>query len=348
MRILFAAPVTFENITFFISSYFIGFAKAFEQLGHKTKILQTTDTNYPKFLNKFRRKHNKFRRKHSFFTNVLNDIYTERQILIEVREFKPDIVFLHFINSYDLSKLIIKLKKMGIIVLYWRGVNPIRINNGIINCLKNSNYILIYDDNYLDYYKYKLKLDNVYILPLGCDLEYYDSFIPNHDYIEKNKVDICFYGLYNLWRESFLISLKDFDLGIWSWNFNDYNSKLSSKYKGIIHGETLVKTLKSCKIAVNIHLKSEIGGGNYRLFEIPATKTFQLVDNKINISKYFDVGKEIITFNDQKDLKEKAIYYLKNDKERNDIALASYQKVKNEHTLKHRAIKLIDFLNKNV
>ena len=46
MRFLFAAPVTFNRITSFISSYITGLAQSAKDLGHEVKVLQTTDTEF--------------------------------------------------------------------------------------------------------------------------------------------------------------------------------------------------------------------------------------------------------------------------------------------------------------
>lgn len=344
MKILFAAPITFDKITFFISTYIVGLAHAAKDLGHEVKVIQTTDTKLPDILNCFRKEYRIFRRYFGFITQFPNDLYLEQQISEEAEKFKPEILFLHLINTYNLSHLIKNLRSKGIKVVTWLGVHPANVHSGIHKIIKNSDYTLIYDGTYIEYYKKKLNINNIQILPLGCNVSYYDTINPDDNFIKKNGVNICFAGFFDKWRERFLEEISDLGLGIWSWNLGDFKTNLVSNYKGVVYGETLIKVLKSSKIAINIHQKSEVGGGNYRLFEIPASKTFQIVDEKKNIGEYFKIGEEIITFKNKKELRNKVQYYLKNEKERDEIALASYKRIKKDHDLKNRVEQLIEII----
>jgi len=106
-----------------------------------------------------------------------------------------------------------------------------------------------------------------------------------------------------------------------------------------------VEVIRSSKIALNIHKEYEKNGGNYRLFEIPACETFQLVDEKEKIGSYFENGKEIVTFKNEKELKAKVQYYLDHEKLREKIAQAGYDRVKKDHTLTQRMKKLLEIAN---
>ncbi len=344
MKILFAAPFTYSNITFFISNFFGGLAKSAEHLGHTVRKVQTTDTTFP-FGNKFEREINIF----NYFTKniafIPNDHFMGEALLDEIEDFMPDIMFLHIINTYDISNYIRRIKEQGTTVITWLGVHPSIVSGGIHKVLKDSDYTLIYDNSYVDYYSEVLDINNTVTVSLGCDIEYFDSINPDNNFIKNNSSDILFIGMLDDNRERILSSLIEYKLGIWSWNINSYETGLKKFNRGPVFGENLIKILKSSKIALNIHREYEVSGGNYRLFEIPASKTFQLVDEKQDISKYFKIGEEIITFKNNQDLRNKAEYYLKNEKERNEIALAGYTRVKKEHTLTNRLMSIFDHLN---
>ena len=346
MKILFAAPFTYNNITFFISNFYEGLASSAKQQGHKVRLLQTTDTSLP-LNNYFQRQFNIF----NHFTNniayIPNDLYLDQVLNNEVDQFRPDILFLHIINSYDLSECIRKIRKKGTTVLTWLGVHPSVVSPGIHKILKSSDHTLIYDDSYTEYYSEKLGINNILIISLGCNTEYFDNISPDADLKNNISSDISFIGMFDTYRGNILNSLTDFNLGIWSWNIDHFNTQLNKFYKGTAYGDELVKVLKSSKIALNIHREYEISGGNYRLFEIPASKTFQLVDEKRDIGKYFNIGEEIITFKNAADLRNKIEYYLKNEKERDEIALAGYNRVKKEHNLTDRFNTIIRSIKLN-
>jgi spore maturation protein CgeB len=176
-------------------------------------------------------------------------------------------------------------------------------------------------------------------------VDYYGSIIPDPNFTKEHNPDICFIGFFDRHREIYLKALSGFNLGIWSWNIKDFDTPLRIFHKGTVFGENMIKIIKSSKIALNIHRDFEVSGGNYRLFEIAACKTFQLVDEKKDIGKYFKIGKEIITFSNENDLKEKVEYYLNHPDEREEIANAAYNRVKHDHTLVHRMTKIINLIN---
>jgi len=295
MKILFAAPFTYNNITFFISNFYEGLAKSAKQLGHDVRLLQTTDTSLP-FNKYFQREFNIFNHFTKNIAYIPNDLYLNSVLNEEVDQFSPDILFLHIINSYDLSECIERIRNKGTTVLTWLGVHPSVVSQGIHKILKSSDYTLIYDDSYIEYYSGTLGINNILNISLGCDTEYFDNINPDDNFRKINSTDVSFIGMFDKYRGDILNSLTDYKLGIWSWNIDHFNTQLIKFHNGTVYGDSLVKILKSSKIALNIHRENEIIGGNYRLFEIPATKTFQIVDEKRDIGKHFNIGEEIVTF----------------------------------------------------
>ncbi len=136
--------------------------------------------------------------------------------------------------------------------------------------------------------------------------------------------------------------MTEHTLGIWSWNLPEFITPLKSYHRGSAHGETMAKLFKCAKIVLNIHREFEVGGGNFRLFEIAACGAFQLVDEKQDIGKYFEIGKEIVTFSDEHDLRKKVSYYLDHPAERATIAEAGFRRAKKDHTLLQRMQSILD------
>ena len=73
-----------------------------------------------------------------------------------------------------------------------------------------------------------------------------------------------------------------------------------------------------------------------RSFEIPGCGGFQLSESAENLENYYEMDKEIVCFEDIRDLKEKICYYLSNEDERAAIAQAGYERTLREHTYVHR------------
>lgn len=318
---------------------------ASEILGHQAKIIQTTEI-YDKiliynFFKQYKRHFRFFRKYVPCITELHHDLLLVRKLLNAVKSFQPDIVFLHFIDSYYTHLAIKKIRELGSCVVIWLGVHPDNVSKGIRKILKKCNFTLIYDPSYVDYYKFNLCINNVRVVPLGCETNFYESVTPDDQFLKKNQTDICFIGMFDEHREKYLKELINFELGIWSWNIGDYNTDLKKYYRGVVYGKDLVGIIKSSKISINIHRASEISGGNFRLFEIPACGIMQIVDNKKNISEYFEPAKEIVTFNDPKELKDKVKYYLTHTSEREKIARAGFERVKRDHSLVDRMKRII-------
>ena len=77
-------------------------------------------------------------------------------------------------------------------------------------------------------------------------------------------------------------------------------------------------------------------GGNMRLFETAAVGTFQMVDNRPGISKWFTPDEHLVIFENMTDLQEKARYYLAHDAERQAIADRAREHVLKHHTYDNR------------
>lgn len=345
MRILFAAPVTFQRITFFISQYIIGLARAASALGHEVRIVQTTENMYNPHLWKFLEK--EFATLRKYFKSIVDlphDVLLLFQVLNEVKKFGPDILFIHLIDTSHFPSIMNKIKERGIRTVAWLGVHPSQVSSDIQRLLRASSHVLIYDPNYADYYVSELRINNLRIVPLGCDVEYYERITPEMEYSEQNQTDVCFVGLFDRHRERYLRVLSEFNLGIWSWNIGEYDTPVKKFHRGVACDKEMIKVIKSSKIALNIHRDFEISGGNYRLFEIPACGVLQIVDEKRDIGNYFEIGKEIVTFKDESDLKAKVKYYLEYPDEREKIARAGLERVRRDHSLINRIQRIINLI----
>ena len=77
-----------------------------------------------------------------------------------------------------------------------------------------------------------------------------------------------------------------------------------------------------------------------REFEAPMSGAFYLTEYLPELEHYYKIGKEIVCYQDKKDLVEKIRYYLDHPEEAERIRQAGYERALGEHTWEHRFQKL--------
>ncbi len=85
------------------------------------------------------------------------------------------------------------------------------------------------------------------------------------------------------------------------------------------------------------------GDVTMRIFEGTACGALVLTDSSANgLGQLFEVGQEIIVYQDDHDLLEKIAYYLAHDDERERIAHAGQQRTRQQHLYTHRVQQILD------
>lgn len=103
--------------------------------------------------------------------------------------------------------------------------------------------------------------------------------------------------------------------------------------------DDMMKVFQRSKINLNLSNPWHIGTLPQikgRLFEIPACGGFQLTTPADDTESYYINNKEIVIANSLSDLTEKIKYYLEHEKEREEIALAGYNRSMKDHTWNQR------------
>lgn len=109
-------------------------------------------------------------------------------------------------------------------------------------------------------------------------------------------------------------------------------------------GDDMVKAINSYKIHFNRNISDDI---NYRTFETLGCKTLLVTNHTPGLEKLFDIGNNIVVYDNEDDLINKIKYYLENDEERKEMAQKGYEHVKNNHTFLNRAKQLIKIIEEN-
>ncbi len=121
-----------------------------------------------------------------------------------------------------------------------------------------------------------------------------------------------------------------------------YLDKFNIKKDFFVIGDNMVKAINSYKIHFNKNIADDI---NYRTFETTGCRTLLLTNYTPGLEKLFNIGEEIVTYDNNADLDDKINYYLNNESDRIKIETAGWKRAKKDHTYDNRAQKLIDIIN---
>lgn len=336
MKILFAAPFSGVRTSIFISEYYGSLVRAASRLGHQVNKLDTgelvaSSKVHPWIRQAYRPLSGLIERFRlmSFLEGALR-----RRLLEAVEDCRPDILFLYVINAQSLATIVREIRRKGVAVVMWIGLNPQKLSSGVKRILPELDCVFCYDSTYLPYYK-DMGCRRAEIVPLGIDIDRFDSVkLTSEDLLDAPL--ISFVGMIDDTRRRILGSLQGKDLGIWTWNMGVEDSVLEPFFKGEAAGEECIRVLKASPISINIHRSFEVSGGNYRLFEIPASGALQLVDNKAGVKKYFEPDEEIVIFENEEDLSEKIDYFLDHEEQRQAIARKARARLVRDHGILDR------------
>jgi len=242
-----------------------------------------------------------------------------------IKKEKPDHVFLWLISDEFYIETLLKIKE----------ISP---GTKIINycCDDDSlfDYYSYYYSLFIDYFlvthkEYLKQYINKAFLFLSIDTE---TFKPLN--VEKI-YDVTFVGTPKIDRPEFIkylmekgINLKVFGQG-WE-NFPEFKKV----YGGVPGSEEYNKIINQSKINLcftkNPHRDKHI---NQRPFEIAASKSFFIMEYSPGYLDFFKKGEELIMFKTKEELLERISYYLKNKKERIEIANNAYHKVLKNYSM---------------
>ena len=277
----------------------------------------------------------------------LNLDYRRRnQLLIrQAQTFKPDIIWLSGDNSLVTPATLARLKQEhDCKIVYVSGVSPIVFSHLIERQAARLYDLVLVNDYYHGVQWLELGARRMECLPyVGIDPDFhYPRDVPR-EYL----CDVGFVGtlmpdsLYSE-RVAALISLREFDLGIWS--MHEVPPALRAFHRGAALGGEMLRVLSSVKISINVHGDFMRYGGNMRLFETAAIGTFQLVDDRPGVSDWFMPGEHLATYADLPDLVDKVRYYLAHDGERRRIAEQGRRHVLAHHRYDQRLAQVEELL----
>lgn len=120
------------------------------------------------------------------------------------------------------------------------------------------------------------------------------------------------------------------------WNTNDFYRSYAPNEIGWVYSQS--------RIVFNTSIAGDV---TMRVFEGAACGAMVLTDSVANgLDSLFDIGNELVTYDDDTDLLDKLAFYLEHEDERKRIAEAGYARVRNWHTYVHRMAHMIDTIRR--
>ena len=326
------------------------YSKGFTAMGISS-IFFAWDIPYNKYLNIFRSK---------FIRKVLNKLFWRIFSISIMAEFKksidankPDLIFV--LKGWHLKKkwiLEIKRENPSVKIFCFNPDNPFNTWHSGISNMRVRSSIPAYD-SYLIWSKRLIhEIEerggrNVQYLPFMYDPE---KFYPEEKLTVKigsGGRDVAFIGSWDEERSFWLSKICDLNLKIWGNSWEKGASCLKKKWSGKpAFDQDFIAICSNYKIIINIIRKQNEGSHNMRTFEVPACGGFMLSTRTSEQQEFFEEGKEAAYFSTPEELREKVLYYLKNDELREKIARSGYEKlVKSGHTYVERAKRVIEIYN---
>lgn len=114
----------------------------------------------------------------------------------------------------------------------------------------------------------------------------------------------------------------------------------------VFHGpvsthKEMPRVFSTSKINLNITMRGIQTGISQRVWDVLGCGGFLMSDYQEEIPEYFDIGKDLVCFKNEKECKELTDHYLHNDAERKEIALNGYKKVLQYHSYDLRVSQML-------
>ncbi len=293
------------------------------------------------------------------------------EILIElVNTNKPDVIFT-FLNKYEISKNTFKKIKAKSISLAWFADDHWRYNIYSKYMAPFFDYCLTTSKTAFEHYK-RDGFGNVIKTQWAANPRYYKnldlekiydvSFI-GYKYgirphiintIKNNRINIKVFGkgwtelpvrkkinkkIKGIFKINTLRELSFFEQILNKFQVTSFFKPQKENESKFISFSKLVRLYNISKINLNLAESSanekilQIKGRN---FEIPMCGGLILTKYIPELTEYYDIGEEIICYENLNDLINKINYFLKHEEEREDVAKRGYERSIKEHTYEKR------------
>jgi spore maturation protein CgeB len=321
-----------------------------KDMGHSVIELEfglKNEYNYPAVVQKIRQAN-------SIFSEALNNFTFFRKLRLKkldkiLNENKIDLTIVTHDFLFPDEAEFIKKRTLGPLVLWFP--DTISNFNKAIFIISDYDFLFFKDPYLVTTLNKDYNITNAFYLPECFNPKYHKTIELTDSDIKKYGCDISTYGSAHVFRIKLFSQLRGYNIKIWGpsaplW-INDKN-KIETIFTGIYVTNTeKSKAVLSATINLNTLHPAEVTGLNTRAFEIAGIGGFQMIHWRPGLNQLFEDQKEIVSFKNYIDMKEKIDFYLANESIRKKIAKAGWERAKKDHTFHLRLQLLLDTASGN-
>ncbi len=273
-------------------------------------------------------------------------------MLLEAAEEKPIDVLICMAQAPISGEALTKLRRKGVITVLWFMEDYLRFTYWT-EMARHYDYVFtIQKGACIDAIK-KAGAGEVHYLPVACDPQIH---VPLDLPLEEqtrwgSPISFVGAGYYN--RQQTFAFMADMPLKLWGteWPIGKPFDMLVQENGRRLLPTEYIKIFNSTAVNLNLHSSTERSGVdpsgdfvNPRTFELAACGAFQLVDHRSLLPEVFEPEREIVTFSNVNELKDKIYYYLNRPEERQVIAQRARQRALRDHSYQSRIESMLSVI----
>jgi len=267
-----------------------------------------------------------------------------RQIRRAHEAAKVDMFFSYFYDACIQPEAIDEIRAMGITTVNWYCNGSYQLHL-VAEIAPHYDWCLVPEKARLEDYR-KMGARPIYCQEAANPLVYKPYDLP----IEY---DVTFVGQAYGDRPSYLeyLRIRGIDVHVWGrgWPVTSQPPRAPLQSEavitsgGILSDDELIKMYSRSRINLGFSTCGETHRAGERImqvrlrdFEVPMSGGFYMVEYMEELEEFFDIGKEIICYNNREDLADKIGYYLSHEREREAIRWAGHRRCRRDHTWRKR------------
>ncbi len=276
-----------------------------------------------------------------YLTTLIKPQWLYSLLKAQIEEYQPEVLYLQNIEYFD-PKFIAELKKKQKTIKLVIAQKASPITN--IACFKNADLVFTSFPHFVNLFKkhnikaeyLKLAFGERVLRVIPAQQQVYNStFIGGLSNVHTKRIALC----------EVLAEKVDITFFGYGKKYLKHGSKIKKKHHGEVWGHAMYATMMQSKMTINYHIDAADNfANNMRLYEATGCGALLLTDEKINLSNLFEIGKEIITYDNANDLIDKMQYYSQHEKKRAEIAQAGQLRALKDHTFTIRMKEALDML----
>jgi spore maturation protein CgeB len=314
MKVLFATTkYNYGSVARGISIEYESFLPAMQRLGHEVLHIETWDAET-----------------HATYADL------NRTVLQTVEEWRPDILFTVQRDFEIWIETLEAIAARGDVALAtW-------ITDDSFKFGKYSRFIAPYYDAIATTYDYRIEDYR----REGIEGAMYTQWAANEQWLQEPKpATACRYAVSFIgtkYGERASVANRLLDAGI------DMHCFGYGWPSGPVATDDIPDLMRDSVISLNFSAGFQSSGGNdrqlkARTFEVPGAGGFLLTDFAPSLDKFYRIGQEIDVFEDVDDLEFKIRYYLAHPEVRDRIAVAGFERTRDEHLYRFRLKAIFDY-----